>query len=66
MPSSFRPTVTRADRVATLDDAKAHFQKSWDAWKAWAKLEDSRYDLVGPQTEAPAVKREAEEDWGRP
>ena len=23
-------------------------------------------DLVGPQTEAPAVKREAEEDWGRP
>jgi hypothetical protein len=32
--------VTRADRVATLDDAKAQFQKGWDAWKAWAKLEE--------------------------
>jgi hypothetical protein len=30
--------MTRADRVATLEDAKAQFQKSWDAWKAWAKL----------------------------
>jgi hypothetical protein len=32
--------VTRADRVATLEEAKAQFQKSWDAWKAWAKLEE--------------------------
>ena len=32
--------MTRADRVATLDDAKAQFQKGWDAWKAWAKLEE--------------------------
>ena len=32
--------MTRADRVATLEDAKAQFQKSWDAWKAWAKLEE--------------------------
>ena len=31
--------MTRSDRVATLDDAKAQFQKSWDAWKAWVKLE---------------------------
>jgi hypothetical protein len=31
--------MTRSDRVATLEEAKAHFQKSWDAWKAWAKLE---------------------------
>jgi hypothetical protein len=23
--------------VATLEEAKAQFQKSWDAWKAWAK-----------------------------
>jgi len=22
-----------------LEEAKAQFQKSWDAWKAWAKLE---------------------------
>jgi hypothetical protein len=32
--------LTRADRVATLQEAKAQFQKSWDAWKAWAKLEE--------------------------
>ena len=31
--------MTRSDRVATLEEAKAQFQKSWDAWKAWAKLE---------------------------
>ena len=30
--------TTRSDRVATLEEAKAQFQKSWDAWKAWAKL----------------------------
>jgi hypothetical protein len=27
-------------RVATLDEAKALFLKSWDAWSAWAKLEE--------------------------
>jgi hypothetical protein len=32
--------LTRSDRVATLEEAKAQFQKSWDAWKAWAKLEE--------------------------
>ena len=32
--------MTRADRVATLEEAQAQFQKSWDAWKAWAKLEE--------------------------
>jgi hypothetical protein len=30
--------MTRSNRVATLEEAKAQFQKSWDAWKAWAKL----------------------------
>jgi hypothetical protein len=25
----------------TLEEAKAQFQKSWDAWKAWAKLEET-------------------------
>ena len=34
--------MTRSDRVATLEEAKAQFQKSWDAWKAWAKLEGNR------------------------
>jgi hypothetical protein len=29
--------MTRADRVATLEDAKA---QSWEAWKAWAKLQE--------------------------
>ena len=33
--------MTRSARVATLEDAKAQFQKSWDAWKAWAKLEEA-------------------------
>ena len=33
--------MTRSDRVATLEEAKAQFQKSWDAWKAWAKLEET-------------------------
>jgi hypothetical protein len=32
--------MMRSDRVATLEEAKAQFQKSWDAWKAWAKLEE--------------------------
>jgi hypothetical protein len=34
--------MTRSDRVATLEEAKAQFQKSWDAWKAWTKLEEKR------------------------
>jgi hypothetical protein len=32
--------MTRSDRVATLEEAKAQFQKSWDEWKAWAKMEE--------------------------
>ena len=32
--------MTRSDRVATLEEAKAQFQKGWDAWKAWAKMEE--------------------------
>ena len=32
--------MTRSDRVATLKKAKAQFKKSWDAWKAWAKLQE--------------------------
>ena len=35
-----QPPMTRSGRLATLEEAKAHFQKSWDAWKAWAKLEE--------------------------
>src|SRR3954447_6032293 len=32
--------MTRSDPVATLEEAKAQFHKSWDEWKAWAKLEE--------------------------
>ena len=32
--------MTRSDRVATLEEAKAQFQKRWDTWKAWAKMEE--------------------------
>jgi len=27
--------------VATLEEAKVQFQKSWEAWKAWAKMEEA-------------------------
>jgi hypothetical protein len=32
--------MMRSGRVASLEEAKAQLQKSWDAWKAWAKLEE--------------------------
>jgi hypothetical protein len=32
--------MTRSDRVATLEEAKAQFQMSWDEWKTWANLEE--------------------------
>jgi hypothetical protein len=32
--------MTRADRVATLEEAKAQFQESWDAWKKSAKSDE--------------------------
>jgi hypothetical protein len=36
---SQRP-MTRSNRVATLEQAKAQLRKSWVAWKGWAKLEE--------------------------
>jgi hypothetical protein len=33
--------MVHSDRVATLEEAKAQFRKNWDAWKAWAKLEET-------------------------
>jgi hypothetical protein len=35
------PGIHTDGRAPTLDDAKANFQKSWDDWKAWAKLEEA-------------------------
>jgi hypothetical protein len=32
--------MPRSDKVATLEDDKEQFQKCWDAWKAWAKMEE--------------------------
>jgi hypothetical protein len=32
--------MTRSDRVATFQKAKAQFQKSWESWKAWARLQE--------------------------
>ena len=32
--------MTRSGHMPTLEEAKAQFQKSWDAWKAWAKVEE--------------------------
>jgi hypothetical protein len=34
------PGIHTAGHAATLEEAKAQFQRSWDAWKAWAKLEE--------------------------
>jgi hypothetical protein len=37
-----RPPSIRTDGTpANLEEAKAQFQKSWDAWKAWAKLKEA-------------------------
>ena len=34
-----KPENLRTDnRVATLEAAKAEFEASWEAWKAWAKM----------------------------
>jgi hypothetical protein len=33
--------MKRSDRVVTLEEAKAQFQASWGAGKAWAKMEES-------------------------
>ena len=31
--------MTRSDRVATLEEAKAQFETAWRQWLAWAKLQ---------------------------
>ena len=47
--------MTRSDRVATLEEAKARFQKSWGAWKAWAKLEETT-PKISARLRAPKYK----------
>jgi hypothetical protein len=38
-----KPRGLRTDkRAATLDEAKAEFEASWNQWKAWAGLEEAR------------------------
>jgi hypothetical protein len=32
--------MTRSNRVATFEEPNAQFQKSWEAGKAWAKMEE--------------------------
>ena len=34
------PPMACSDRVATLEEAKAQFQKSSDGWKTWAELRE--------------------------
>ena len=37
-----KPPGLRTDnRAATLDEAKAEFEASWNHWKAWAALEEA-------------------------
>ena len=33
--------MMRSGRVSAFEEAKAQFQRSWEAWKAWAKLEEA-------------------------
>ena len=42
--------MTRSDRVETFEEAKAQFQKSWEAWKAWAKLEEANEWRIGARS----------------
>ena len=35
-----RRTYAQINRVATLEAAKAEFEASWEAWKAWARMEE--------------------------
>jgi hypothetical protein len=34
------PPMAHSDRMPTLEEAKAQFQNSWDAWKVWAKRQE--------------------------
>ena len=34
------PRIRSNGSSASLEEAKCEFQKCWDAWKAWAKLEE--------------------------
>jgi hypothetical protein len=38
--------MTRSDRVAALEEAKAQFQKSWDEWKAWLGLNEAPWRIA--------------------
>jgi hypothetical protein len=47
--------MTRSGRVETLEEAKAQFQKSWDAWKAWAKLGALAFERTAPNRRTSSV-----------
>ena len=51
------PPMTRSDKVATLEEVKAQFQKSWDAWKAWAKLEEMDLKKEAPDADGRQRRR---------
>jgi hypothetical protein len=36
-------TLRISNQVATLEIAKAEFEATWKAWKAWAKMEEVPY-----------------------
>jgi hypothetical protein len=50
------------NRTGTLVRAKAEFEARWKQWKAWAGGRSPDW-LKFKKPTAPAVKREAEEDW---
>jgi hypothetical protein len=57
-------TISRSGHVPTLEDAKHQFGASWAAWKAWAKLAESKDGSAKPGIVAKArelLNCEAEE-----
>jgi hypothetical protein len=54
--------MKRADRVATLDEAKAQFQMSWDAWKAGAHF-IIRDDVELTRVRWCALEQQVRQSW---
>jgi hypothetical protein len=45
--------IHTSGHAPTLEEAKAQFQKSWEAWKTWANLEERDQQEVAQGRELP-------------
>jgi hypothetical protein len=48
-----RSGIATNGKVATLEEAKARFRESWEAWKAWANLEERDQQNLAPGRKLP-------------